>query len=520
MEFSRESPLFEKQLPVYLLKQDDHENLLTFRILQGSQDNNKTHDRVLYFELADDNDPYFLYFLELSEQDFPSLKKEQSILVDFSTFPSKLIELLLLCHQSNSQIKTNPSEVDNNFNKSNDPTYSVKLDTTNGLFSIVESNRFKQLTHISLQLRPGNDASIKSYLASRLSYTTSQLRQVNKDLSYSKDQLNAEISLRREMAEELRELKSSRDNEMHATRNSHAEELLQVQSKAAETLERTRESYQDQLSQLRSTLENTTKSSNDRISELENSLLNEKQDKSASDFKVKELTHFKEQLENEKSSIFTEASELRKLLRESELQRSSIEREVVKQQMRVEALTTQLNDREESILKSNELQKISGESRKSVEDQLQLYRDSLEAVNEKLLSAVNEIKKGNQEIVRLQQENLQMKERLSTKSEVIRKQEALVVELRNKQLEHDKQLQIVQANLSDSKSEYSSLHREYEKAKEKLTESANIIATNQEVITWLNREISRYQLNGGIPLLGAESFDDKVHHICLFYSSY
>jgi spindle assembly abnormal protein 6 len=113
-----------------------------------------------------------------------------------------------------------------------------------------------------------------------------------------------------------------------------------------------------------------------------------------------------------------------------------------------------------------------------------------------------------------------MKERLSTKSEVIRKQEALVVELRNKQLEHDKQLQIVQANLSDSKNEYSSLHREYEKAKEKLTESANIIATNQEVITWLNREISRYQLNGGIPLLGAESFDDKVHHICLFYNSY
>lgn len=54
-----------------------------------------------------------------------------------------------------------------------------------GYLSIVEANRFKQLTHISLQLRPANDAAIKSYLASRLFFTASVARKVALDLDHS-----------------------------------------------------------------------------------------------------------------------------------------------------------------------------------------------------------------------------------------------------------------------------------------------------------------------------------------------
>ncbi len=37
------------------------------------------------------------------------------------------------------------------------------------VFKIVETNDFNQLPHITLAFRPGNDATIKQYLASRLS---------------------------------------------------------------------------------------------------------------------------------------------------------------------------------------------------------------------------------------------------------------------------------------------------------------------------------------------------------------
>ena len=136
-----------------------------------------------------------------------------------------------------------------------------------------------------------------------------------------------------------------------------------------------------------------------------------------------------------------------------------------------------------------------------------LYRSSLEAVSEKLTTAVEEIKKGNMEISRLQNDSHQLKDRVSSKNEVIRKQEALVVELRSKLSEVERTSQNNQATAKDSKDEVISLKRELEKSKERLTESANIISTNTEVITWLNREISRYQLSGGIGPLGSESYN-------------
>lgn len=97
-----------------------------------------------------------MYSLDIGEYDFHNLKREQSIIVDFQAFPAKLIGLLKICSQD-SNIRGNSSSV-----------FSTKLDGSSGLFSVVESNEFKNLVHISLQLRAANDASIKSYLASRL----------------------------------------------------------------------------------------------------------------------------------------------------------------------------------------------------------------------------------------------------------------------------------------------------------------------------------------------------------------
>ncbi len=47
----------------------------------------------------------FLYFLDLNEGDFLKLKKEQSLLVDFRSFPLKLIELLDLSINVEQQAK-------------------------------------------------------------------------------------------------------------------------------------------------------------------------------------------------------------------------------------------------------------------------------------------------------------------------------------------------------------------------------------------------------------------------------
>ena len=47
--------------------------------------------------LLNDADLTFLHCLEVSEEDFSALKAEQGILVDFGSFPAKLVSLLEKC---------------------------------------------------------------------------------------------------------------------------------------------------------------------------------------------------------------------------------------------------------------------------------------------------------------------------------------------------------------------------------------------------------------------------------------
>jgi len=90
---------------------------------------------------------------------------------------------------------------------SSSSSFIVKLDSTTGLLSIVETNLFKQLTHISLQMRPGNDAAVKVYLASRLNQTCAQARRLSSELDVANEQLQRGKLRASELSEELHKLK-------------------------------------------------------------------------------------------------------------------------------------------------------------------------------------------------------------------------------------------------------------------------------------------------------------------------
>lgn len=56
--------------------------------------------QILRVHISSESDLYFLHSLEVSEEDFQSLKNEQGILVDFASFPGKIITLLDKCNAS------------------------------------------------------------------------------------------------------------------------------------------------------------------------------------------------------------------------------------------------------------------------------------------------------------------------------------------------------------------------------------------------------------------------------------
>jgi len=118
---------------------------------------------VLCVEVTDERDPFFLHSLTIGEAEFAPLREEQSLRVDFARFPLKLIELLRLCVHEPARFYC---------------ALATARDSPAGspsTLSVVEVNPFKELTHINLGLRCGNDAAIKRYLAARLAQTQAAL---------------------------------------------------------------------------------------------------------------------------------------------------------------------------------------------------------------------------------------------------------------------------------------------------------------------------------------------------------
>jgi spindle assembly abnormal protein 6 len=55
--------------------------------------------KELIIKLTDEFDPLFLYSLYMGEEDFQALKIQQGILVDFSAFGQRFVDLLHACEK-------------------------------------------------------------------------------------------------------------------------------------------------------------------------------------------------------------------------------------------------------------------------------------------------------------------------------------------------------------------------------------------------------------------------------------
>ena len=113
-ELNRDAPLYEAELPVRLVGEDaavvEGERQLTIRLLEGtrplgqtetpvpnSSDGAAGRERLLHLEVADAQDPYFLYALAVGEGDFHAMRREHALLVDFAAFLPSTLTLALCC---------------------------------------------------------------------------------------------------------------------------------------------------------------------------------------------------------------------------------------------------------------------------------------------------------------------------------------------------------------------------------------------------------------------------------------
>jgi spindle assembly abnormal protein 6 len=122
----------------------------------------------------------------MSEEDYQILKCQQGLLVDFSAFGQKFVDLLNLCEKDE---------------KSDNPKFQLQFftkeplpyDHNNANLNVIEINPFKHLCHLQLNFMPGNDTDVKKYLANCLQQIRESYAKLTKEYNDNKTNLSQKL---------------------------------------------------------------------------------------------------------------------------------------------------------------------------------------------------------------------------------------------------------------------------------------------------------------------------------------
>jgi spindle assembly abnormal protein 6 len=189
---------------------------------------------------------------QVGEDDYHQLKHDQRLRVDFKAFPRQFIELLEGCAEHSAAATTSSDNTaaapshsakqrqgqsqgvflarleappSNSTSSSNSYGSSVSSSSNNssssaGLstFSLVETNHFKELTHLSLRFRAGNDSAVKAYLAARLRQLRAEGASLTQQLADTDSALCRERQAAAAAVAEVEHLRTSRERDLRDLR--------------------------------------------------------------------------------------------------------------------------------------------------------------------------------------------------------------------------------------------------------------------------------------------------------------
>ncbi|KAH8975687.1 hypothetical protein BDL97_01G171600 [Sphagnum fallax] len=480
------STLFEKVVPVRVNKanSEDRHMDLTARFIMGLSKIHRT-TKVLQVQITNELDPFFFYSLEVNEDDFQSLKVEQCILVDFATFPYKFIELLEQCIASAS----------NDSSRGTGRFLAVlHIRTGDSTFTVVETNQFKHLSHLSLVFRQGNDSVIKQFLAGRLAEYKSINGDLHEKLRRTLHSLERALRDVNNLSSELGELKENhcrivselkaeytlelaheKEKVMQETielKDQHERDRAEFESHCQQQVDHHRERANELDKQVRSLLDSKYKLES-RILELNTKL-------TSTEKGLEEKSQDYEQLKMENQSLDSDKHDAAKQLNLHLMHLSALEQEVSNKSELLSSLKVQLDSQ------------VS--QRVALEGSWKEAQAAAERADERANFSATELAKCHQIIEKLQVELRSSKQKVKLKGQLASQQDSLLTERQAVIEKVEADNLNLRSELDTLKVEQGENKKKVEDLTSKLEETQELLKSNQQMIQWLNQQLTEAQL--------------------------
>eukprot|EP00741_Cyanophora_paradoxa_P012644 tig00020614_g12215.t1 len=481
-EDSEQTVLYDGEVPVTLRLSERESRRENLSIKLSSGTNKSQHNqRFLTVQVTSEADPFLLYLFDVTEEDFQALKADQSLLVDFSKFPDFFIELLEHC------IRTG---------REGTPQFAAQLSSRGGSsqLSIVETTQFKQISHLALTVRAGNDAAVKKYLAQRVHTFKTKLESVQRSYLDCQRALSDKSSALDGSSREVRELQELQQRQAADLRAQHAQAMAALKEKMLESQQEAVAALQLEHRDALAVATEKIQRLESRVEELSKRQQASEQERARLESEGRELATNLRTKENELEASRADQARLLSEWREANQSKFELEKRLGESGMRISALEQQVKGKDEMLAKERELyERICGE-KGTLEKSLAAVEASYQKAQEQLEGSCSEIVKGNEIIERLQSElrgtksKLKLRNALFTQLEQEAKQRQAATEGNLKEIAALKEQLAMQTSAAES------LRHQLEQAHAKQAESEKLLQSNQQVIQWLNNQINESQL--------------------------
>ncbi|XP_034630642.1 spindle assembly abnormal protein 6 homolog isoform X1 [Trachemys scripta elegans] len=470
------------------------------------------HKKELSVRITDDADPLFLYSVAIGEEDFQSLKSQQGLLVDFSAFPQKFIDLLEQCIlEQGKQVPRFLIQL---------VTSSPALDCMPACLNVVETNPFKHLTHLSLKLLAGSDSDIKKYLAVCIKNLKMENSMLEDKLHRSEEGLSKRLTVTQqalaEKSKELDKLQNEWTSQTTSLTNKYSREITAEKEKVLRIQAQYQLQHEQQKKEMEATCNRKVHHLETRVSEFEtvNKDLTEKKYKSESS--IRELKSKFAGLEEEYQRAKQEVLSLRR--ENSTLDTECHEKEKLLNQLRtrIAVLEQEVKDKEQVVIRSTDVCESAQEHKvflasatsglflhlpasmtvvmKKLEESLEMKQLQIGKFESTVKSISEELLKANEIIKKLQGEMKKLMEKMKLKNAVTLQQEKILGEKEQTLQKERLELLNVKQALQQKEEEVFKLQEQLDITVQKLEESKQLLKTNENVISWLNKQLNENKI--------------------------
>lgn len=429
--------------------------------------------------MADDEDPCFLYSLFITDDDFKILKAQQGLLVDFDNFATQLICLLEQCHIPLT-------------NLSKTPKFLLLLAEEAGdwNFKLVETNNFKHLCHLSLNIAPANDSDLKTHMAMKIKSLKETIALKGRDVTSLEARLT---ELSNKFESKCKELEQF-EQRCIAEKTQLQMSLSQQTSLEKDRLLQARLEWQNQSEKEKMELEHrhsdTIKQLHTELAEIRAQNAGHKDKLSFLEATNQEQLKQIQELTKELDLVRRDFSTTKKQNAKYDSDYHEKDRMVHELSTKVAVLEQELKDKMVLINKHTEMIRNAKESKQRLEELLSEKESQLQRKQTSLKNLSDELVKANEILSKLQNELASTKSKLKLRTSIALEQERLLDSKQKEVGQLENKMDTIVKERSEVKLENEKLKEQMKNLQAQIEEKEKTIKNNENVINWLNKRLT------------------------------